>query len=143
MRTLEIKIKGIVQGVGFRPFIHRLVREHALNGNIRNTSSGVTMNLEGEEDRLAAFLRELPSTAPPLAVIEEIRDFLVFRSSQARDRQNGTLSFRPISASARTACGKCVIPRIADIASRSSTAQTAVRALRLSRMFPMTGRRLR
>ena len=73
MRTLEIKIKGIVQGVGFRPFIHRLVREHALNGNIRNTSSGVTMNLEGEEDRLAAFLRELPSTAPPLAVIEEIR----------------------------------------------------------------------
>ena len=72
MQTLEIKIRGIVQGVGFRPFIHRLVREHALKGNIRNTSSGVTLTLEGEEDRLACFLRELPEKAPPLAVIEEI-----------------------------------------------------------------------
>ncbi|MBR4474303.1 MAG: carbamoyltransferase HypF [Oscillospiraceae bacterium] len=72
MQTLEIKIRGIVQGVGFRPFIHRLVREHALNGSIRNTSSGVTLNLEGEEEQLAAFLRELPEKAPPLAVIEEI-----------------------------------------------------------------------
>ena len=73
MQTLEIKIRGIVQGVGFRPFIHRLVREHALTGSIRNTSSGVTLTLEGEEESLAAFLQSLPERAPPLAVIEEIR----------------------------------------------------------------------
>ena len=47
MQALEVKIKGIVQGVGFRPFIHRLVRRHNLCGTIRNTSSGVTMELEG------------------------------------------------------------------------------------------------
>ena len=73
MQTLEIRIRGIVQGVGFRPFIHRLVREHGLKGNIRNTSSGVTLTLEGEAERLAAFLTELPEKAPPLSVIEEIQ----------------------------------------------------------------------
>ncbi len=72
MRAAEVKIRGIVQGVGFRPFIHRLVREHGLCGSIRNTSSGVTMELEGEEESLRRFLTELPKQAPPLAVIEEI-----------------------------------------------------------------------
>ena len=72
MQAAEVKIKGIVQGVGFRPFIHRLVREHGLKGTIRNTSSGVTMELEGEEHAIANFLDELPQKAPPLAVIEEI-----------------------------------------------------------------------
>ena len=60
MQTLEIRIRGIVQGVGFRPFIHRLVCAYALKGNIRNTSSGVTLTLEGDAESLAAFLRELP-----------------------------------------------------------------------------------
>ena len=72
MQALEVKIKGIVQGVGFRPFIHRLVRRHNLCGTIRNTSSGVTMELEGEQGEISAFLQELPHEAPPLAVIEEI-----------------------------------------------------------------------
>ena len=60
MQTLEVKIKGIVQGVGFRPFMHRLVRKHSLNGSIRNTSSGVTVELEGDEGELRRFLEELP-----------------------------------------------------------------------------------
>ena len=72
MKTLEIKIRGIVQGVGFRPFMHRLVRKHSLKGNIRNTSSGVTVELEGEEESLEAFLQALPREAPPLAVIEDV-----------------------------------------------------------------------
>ncbi|MBO7669582.1 MAG: acylphosphatase, partial [Oscillospiraceae bacterium] len=73
MQTWEIRIRGIVQGVGFRPFIHRLVLHYALKGSIRNTSSGVTLTLEGDEDRLRSFLRDLPEKAPPLAVIEEIQ----------------------------------------------------------------------
>ena len=73
MQRIRAEIKGIVQGVGFRPFIHRLVRDHHLLGCIRNTSSGVTLELEGEEADLAAFLQELPDRAPPLSVIEEIR----------------------------------------------------------------------
>ena len=43
MQAWEVQIRGIVQGVGFRPFIHRLVREFSLGGSIRNTSSGVTL----------------------------------------------------------------------------------------------------
>ena len=72
MQAWEVKIRGIVQGVGFRPFIHRLVREFGLRGSIRNTSSGVTLELEGETAQLEAFLEKLPETAPPLAVIEDI-----------------------------------------------------------------------
>ena len=56
MQAAEVKIRGIVQGVGFRPFIHRLVRSYGLRGTIRNTSSGVTMELEGESGAIRAFL---------------------------------------------------------------------------------------
>ena len=72
MQAWEVQIRGIVQGVGFRPFIHRLVREFSLSGSIRNTSSGVTLELEGEAAQLEAFLKKLPEAAPPLAVIENI-----------------------------------------------------------------------
>ncbi len=48
MQTWEIRIRGIVQGVGFRPFIHRLVRAHALKGSIRNTSSGLPARAAGK-----------------------------------------------------------------------------------------------
>ena len=67
-----IHIRGIVQGVGFRPFIHKYVRERGLLGNIRNTSSGVELELEGERGALERFVAELPEHAPKLAVIEEI-----------------------------------------------------------------------
>ena len=67
-----IHIRGIVQGVGFRPFIHRLVRERDLRGTIKNSSSGVELELEGERAQLEAFIAELPRRAPKLAVIEEI-----------------------------------------------------------------------
>ena len=96
MRTIEIKIKGIVQGVGFRPFMHRLVRRHGLKGNIRNTSSGVTVELEGDGEELRRFLEELPREAPPLAVIEDISwrgipargftDFTIIQSERQAER---------------------------------------------------------
>ncbi len=72
MEAVHIKIHGIVQGVGFRPFVHRLVREHGLAGSIRNTSSGVELELEGERAALEAFVRSLPERAPRLALIEQI-----------------------------------------------------------------------
>ena len=67
-----IRIHGIVQGVGFRPSVHRLVREHALSGFIKNTSSGVELELEGEHGALEAFLAELPEKMPRLAMIDGI-----------------------------------------------------------------------
>ena len=51
----KIAVHGIVQGVGFRPFIHKLVQEYGLRGFIKNTSSGVELELEGERETLERF----------------------------------------------------------------------------------------
>ena len=73
MQRVRIHIQGIVQGVGFRPFIHKLVQSYGLKGYIKNSSSGVEMELEGAGDKLESFLAALPEKAPKLAVIERIR----------------------------------------------------------------------
>ncbi|MGH2732434.1 MAG: carbamoyltransferase HypF [Actinomycetota bacterium] len=65
-------VTGIVQGVGFRPFVFRLATRHGLAGSVRNDASGVTIEVEGTEPALAAFLRELVEHAPPLARIETV-----------------------------------------------------------------------
>ena len=72
MERALISIHGIVQGVGFRPFIHRLVSQYGLCGFIKNTSSGVELELEGERETLERFAGELPLRAPKLAVIESM-----------------------------------------------------------------------
>ena len=71
-RRIHLNIRGIVQGVGFRPFLHRLTRQLALNGWVRNTSAGVELELEGEESRVARFLTALEQEAPPLASIDGV-----------------------------------------------------------------------
>ena len=65
-------IEGIVQGVGFRPFVHRLAARLSLNGWARNTAAGLELELEGSTDALDAFQRALRTDPPPLAVIEGI-----------------------------------------------------------------------
>ena len=72
MEKLSLKIHGIVQGVGFRPFIHRLVGEFGLAGFIKNSSSGVYLELEGERAALESFVLALPERAPVLALIERM-----------------------------------------------------------------------
>lgn len=72
MERLCLKIRGIVQGVGFRPFVHKLVRRCGLSGCIKNTSSGVELELEGERLALERFVALLPEQAPVLAVIESM-----------------------------------------------------------------------
>ena len=72
MERVLIHVHGIVQGVGFRPFIHKLVKERGLKGYIKNTSSGVELELEGRREELDRFIAELPDRAPVLAVIEKI-----------------------------------------------------------------------
>lgn len=62
-----------MQGVGFRPFVHRLAARLALNGWARNTAAGLELELEGPADALEAFRQALTDDPPPLAVIEEIR----------------------------------------------------------------------
>ncbi len=67
-----ISVAGIVQGVGFRPYVYRLAAEESLTGFITNTAAGVAIEVEGEEPAVARFLRQLPAEAPPLARITEI-----------------------------------------------------------------------
>ena len=58
--------------MGFRPFIHKLVGSYGLRGYIKNTSSGVELELEGERAELERFVRDVPKKAPKLAVIESV-----------------------------------------------------------------------
>ncbi len=68
----RIQIRGIVQGVGFRPFVYNLARGLHLSGYILNNSEGVLIELEGPEDLLEVFLDKLTKSPPPLAQIEAI-----------------------------------------------------------------------
>ncbi len=67
-----IDITGIVQGVGFRPFVYRLAQECNLTGFIANTSSGVTIEVQGDATVLDRFLERLPSELPPLAKVTSL-----------------------------------------------------------------------
>jgi hydrogenase maturation protein HypF len=69
---LRVHIQGIVQGVGFRPFVYQLAHQHRLNGYVANTPKGVEIEVEGGQEALKNFLQELPKTAPPLATITQI-----------------------------------------------------------------------
>jgi hydrogenase maturation protein HypF len=68
----RISIRGVVQGVGFRPFVFNLARALELAGFILNSSSGVTIELEGPDDAIEQFLHVLKTSPPPLAQIMEI-----------------------------------------------------------------------
>jgi hydrogenase maturation protein HypF len=68
----SIRVRGVVQGVGFRPFVFRLARENALVGWVLNAGDGVEIHLEGADNRLDAFVRSLRADAPPAAAITAI-----------------------------------------------------------------------
>ncbi len=68
----EISVRGIVQGVGFRPFIYSLAQRHGLAGLVRNDAEGVHIEAEGSPEELESFLRGVEEEAPPLAVVEAV-----------------------------------------------------------------------
>ncbi|HRU33353.1 MAG TPA: acylphosphatase, partial [bacterium] len=72
MNSKHIRVYGIVQGVGFRPFIYRLAKKYNLKGWVLNTSSSVEIEVEGEEDSIKAFINDIQTKKPPLARIERI-----------------------------------------------------------------------
>ncbi len=72
IQAKQIEIAGIVQGVGFRPFVFTLAKKYHLGGIVYNTSSGVYIEVEGGEENINNFLKELKDNPPPLAVIDEI-----------------------------------------------------------------------
>jgi hydrogenase maturation protein HypF len=68
----RIDLEGIVQGVGFRPYVFRLATERKLAGVISNTSSGVTVEVEGSDEVVDEFVSRLPQEPPPLARIIQL-----------------------------------------------------------------------
>jgi hydrogenase maturation protein HypF len=66
----RFRARGVVQGVGFRPFVYRLARERGLGGYVLNDGEGVVIEVEGVD--LDDFARALVETAPPLAVIDSV-----------------------------------------------------------------------
>jgi hydrogenase maturation protein HypF len=67
-----IEVSGIVQGVGFRPYVYRLATERGLSGSITNTAAGVAIEIQGPREAVDDFLTRLPQEAPPLARITAV-----------------------------------------------------------------------
>ena len=70
----KLNVNGIVQGVGFRPHIYQLAHSHQVMGEIANTSSGVSIYVEGSRENIDRFRRSLSSNLPPLAHITDIAE---------------------------------------------------------------------
>jgi hydrogenase maturation protein HypF len=69
---LLVRVEGVVQGVGFRPFVRNLATRRGLAGLVGNDASGVFMEVEGDVDQLSAFLLDLEDKPPPLSVIDRV-----------------------------------------------------------------------
>jgi hydrogenase maturation protein HypF len=72
LKSASISVRGIVQGVGFRPFVYGLAVKHNLKGWVYNTSEDVKIEVEGTADAIKQFERELEAKVPPLAHIENV-----------------------------------------------------------------------
>ncbi|TET88670.1 MAG: carbamoyltransferase HypF, partial [Dehalococcoidia bacterium] len=89
-KLAKISVRGMVQGVGFRPFVYRLAQEYNLKGWVRNTSGNVEIEVEGDGEGLERFLSDLEAKAPPMACLEKVEaafysvkgytDFKIYRS---------------------------------------------------------------
>ena len=69
---LRVCVRGVVQGVGFRPFVYTCAAALSLTGSVRNDSAGAIVEVEGDASALDDFLRRLVESPPPLAVIESV-----------------------------------------------------------------------
>lgn len=95
-KLARIGVQGVVQGVGFRPFVYHLAKEHNLKGWIRNTSGSVEIEVEGNEAALKRFLDDLKAKAPSIARIEKIEanfhpgkgytEFQIYHSLSQREK---------------------------------------------------------
>jgi hydrogenase maturation protein HypF len=69
----RVTVRGVVQGVGFRPFVYGLAGELGLSGHVTNTGEGVVAEVEGAPSAVAAFCTRIAAEAPPLAVVQDVR----------------------------------------------------------------------
>jgi len=102
IKAYRITIKGIVQGVGFRPHVYRLAAEFGLKGWVLNSSAGVFMEVEGSEETVRAFYEKLLKEPPPLADIRssameaiKIVGYAAFTIKESDDREDKTVMISP------------------------------------------------
>ena len=113
MRTrTQILVRGIVQGVGFRPYIFSLATRRALRGQVFNNTRGVIIDVEGEARAIEQLINEIKLNPPPLSIIESVEhnsnlapanysDFSIVESASSGEK------FVPISADVAT-CEDCL-----------------------------------
>jgi hydrogenase maturation protein HypF len=100
----EIKVSGIVQGVGFRPFIYRTAVKNGLVGYVRNRGDAVVeIVVEGKKDNVAQFLEDLKEEKPPLAQIYNI-------TTDYKAEEEGFSEFRIVESSGEAKLSGSVIP---------------------------------
>jgi hydrogenase maturation protein HypF len=100
----RIRVAGVVQGVGFRPFVYGLARRYGVCGSVLNDGAGVVIEAEGPPEVLDRFVERLAAEAPPLARVERV--------AQDRIEPLGETGFR-IEASAATARSALIPPDVA------------------------------
>ncbi|MFI3156453.1 MAG: carbamoyltransferase HypF [Methylococcaceae bacterium] len=121
MSGKAIRVRGIVQGVGFRPTIWRLARQHRLSGEVWNDEQGVMIHAFGSDEDLEAFIRQIPLQLPPLARLDSLELDALDKTQNSDEfrivasRQHNTVQ-TPVTADAAT-CPDC-LAEIADPGNR-------------------------
>ncbi|MBI3753043.1 MAG: carbamoyltransferase HypF [Deltaproteobacteria bacterium] len=111
IRRMRIAINGVVQGVGFRPFIYRRAKAKGLTGFVKNTAEGLMIEVQGQGDSLMEFVNSLHENHPPLASISDIKtdeipikddmDFVIQESKDADSKA-------PVISPDFSVCGDCL-----------------------------------
>ncbi|MCK9612483.1 MAG: carbamoyltransferase HypF [Bacteroidales bacterium] len=111
MNTYTIKIKGLVQGVGFRPFVYRLAKQYNLSGSVENRNDGVCIKINCNEFTLNNIVKELKNNAPQASQIDVIsvaesqfKDFNDFTILKSRSISDEITDISPDIA----VCGECL-----------------------------------
>ena len=111
MKRAEIGITGIVQGIGFRPFIYNLAQKHSIRGWVLNNEKGVLIDAESEDGNLDRFIQDIPELAPPLARIESFDvkylEPLGYSTFEIRKSEEAQEKFVLISPDVAT-CDQCL-----------------------------------
>ncbi len=118
-QTRDIVVHGLVQGVGFRPFVYRLAQGLALDGTVRNTAGRVEIRASGSAEDLDEFVRRLASDAPPRSRVEGVTAQPAlptiaagsgFGSRRASPVRRRSASSRPTSPPVTRASQSCTDP---------------------------------
>jgi hydrogenase maturation protein HypF len=117
VRARTIEVRGVVQGVGFRPFVWRLAERHGVSGWVRNRGGVVEILAEGSEEALDGFCAAIGDEAPPLARIEDVRwvparpgGFVGFEVDESLDEGGGDRVVSPDVATCQACLAELLDP---------------------------------